>query len=484
MPELEFEPVIGLEIHIQLLTQSKAYSSDAASYGSHPNTHINVITLGHPGTLPRVNSKTIEFAVKLGIACGCDIRRENQFARKNYFYADLPKGYQITQDKTPICTGGSVRIKVSSVERVIGLTRIHMEEDAGKSMHDQDPYDSLIDLNRAGVPLLEMVSEPEISNSEEAGAFLTEVRKLVRYLDICDGNLEEGSMRCDANISIRPKGSNSFGTKVEVKNMNSIRNVQRAIEFEITRQTEVLRSGGTLSQETRSFDAVSGKTFSLRSKEAANDYRYFPEPDLNPVLVEESYIKQIKSLMPELPQALQNRFISDYKLSEYDTAILTENKQTALYFSRLCKNTSHYKAAANWMNGPIKSWLNENGFEIDDFPVPVEKVADIIELVESGAVSFSTAGQKIFPILVQSPNKNVRAIAQENNWIQERNEDEIKLWIAAAIERFPEKVKEYQAGKTGLIGLFMGEVMKISKGKADPKTANQLVKDALDTYPS
>ncbi len=475
-----YEPVIGLEIHIQLLTQSKAYSSDSASYGAHPNSNISAITLGHPGTLPRVNKRSIEFAVKLGLACGCEIRRENQFARKNYFYADLPKGYQITQDKTPICTGGSVKFKTAEGEKRINITRIHLEEDAGKSMHDQDPYDSLIDLNRAGVALLEMVSEPEIRSSEEAGAYLTEVRKLVRYLDICDGNLEEGSMRCDANISVRPKGSTTFGTKVEVKNMNSIRNVQRAIEFEIKRQIEAIEAGEALTQETRSFDAVNGSTFSLRSKEAANDYRYFPEPDLNPVLVEQDYIERVRSAMPELPDSLFERFTKTYGLSEYDAGVLIENKLIALYYNTLCTLTGNYKAAANWMNGPVKSWLNENGLELDEFPLKPSTLAELIQIIDQGKISFSTASQRVFPILVQNPDKKSIDIAQENNWIQDNNADELNAWIAEAIARYPDKVQEYKSGKTGLVGLFMGEVMKLSKGKADPKIANQLVQKALE----
>ena len=475
-----YEPVIGLEIHIQLLTQSKAYSSDSASFGAHPNSNISAITLGHPGTLPRVNKRSIEFAVKLGLACGCEIRRENQFARKNYFYADLPKGYQITQDKTPICTGGSIRFKTPNGEKRINITRIHLEEDAGKSMHDQDPYDSLIDLNRAGVPLLEMVSEPEIRSAEEAGAYLTEVRKLVRYLDICDGNLEEGSMRCDANISVRPKGSTTFGTKVEVKNMNSIRNVQRAIEFEIKRQIEAIEAGQTLTQETRSFDAVNGTTFSLRSKEAANDYRYFPEPDLNPVIVEKAYIENVRAAMPELPDSLFERFTKTYGLSEYDAGVLIENKLIALYYNTLCTLTGNYKAAANWMNGPVKSWLNENGLELDEFPLKPLSLAELIQIIEQGKISFSTASQRVFPILVQNPERKAIDIAQENNWIQENNADELNAWIAEAIARYPDKVQEYKSGKTGLVDLFMGEVMKLSKGKADPKVANQLVQKALE----
>lgn len=477
----KYEAVIGLEVHIQLLTQTKAYSSESAAYGAHPNEQVSVITLGHPGTLPRFNARSLEFAVKLGLACGCTITRENQFARKNYFYADLPKGYQITQDKTPICTGGAIRIKTAQGDKEIQLTRIHLEEDAGKSMHDQDPYDSLVDLNRAGVPLLEMVSEPELRSAEEAGAYLTEVRRLVRYLDICDGNLEEGSMRCDANISVRLRGAAEFGTKVEVKNMNSIRNVQRAIEFEINRQIESIEKGERISQETRSFEAVSGSTFTLRSKEQANDYRYFPEPDLCPVIVEESYIQHVRSAMPALPAELWKRFTTQYQLSEYDTGILTETKAIALYFDALCQRTTNYKAAANWMNGPVKSWMNENGLEMESFPIQPEALAQVISLIDANKISFTVASQRLFPALLEQPNAHAESLASQNNWLQASDVNELKGWIDEALAAFPEKVAEYKGGKTGLIGLFMGEVMKRSKGKADPKTSSQLLKETLDS---
>jgi aspartyl-tRNA(Asn)/glutamyl-tRNA(Gln) amidotransferase subunit B len=476
-----YEPVIGLEIHIQLLTQSKAFSADPAEYGAMPNTNISAITLGHPGTLPRFNKKAAEFAIKLGLACKSSITRENVFARKNYFYADLPKGYQITQDKTPVCTGGAIRIKLPEQEvRDIRITRIHMEEDAGKSMHDQDPYDSLIDLNRAGVPLLEMVSEPEIRSSDEAYAYLTEVRKLVRYLEICDGNMEEGSMRCDANISVRKKGESRFGTKVEVKNMNSIRNVQRAIEHEIDRQITLLEAGETISQETRSFDAVQGTTFSLRSKEAANDYRYFPEPDLSPLIIEADEIAAVKASMPPLPDELFERFVHAYGLSGYDAGNLTDNKPVALFFDTLCRMTSNYKAAANWVMGPVKSYLNERALEMDDFPLKPGKIADLIRLIDDGKLSFSVASQKVFPILTENPERTANGIAEDNNWIQDSNTDQIQTWVKQAIEKYPDKVLEYRSGKTGLIGLFMGEVMKLSQGKADPKMANNLMREALE----
>ena len=477
----KYEAVIGLEVHIQLLTKSKMYSSDSAEYGGLPNSQVSVITLGHPGTLPRVNKKAIEFAVKLGLAVDGKLRFENQFARKNYFYADLPKGYQITQDKTPFCNGGYICIKLKDgTEKKINLTRIHMEEDAGKSMHDQDATDTLVDLNRAGVPLLEMVSEPEICNGDEAYAYLSEVRKLVRYLDICDGNMEEGSMRCDANVSVRLKGSHAFGKKVEVKNMNSIRNVQRAIDFEFTRQIDLIETNQEIAGETRSFDAVKGITFSLRSKENANDYRYFPEPDLQPVYITEKYIKSVKETLPELPNQLYKRYVRDFKLSDYDAAVLTDTKAIAQYFNELTTHTQNHKAAANWLMVNIKSYLNENALDIEDFPVKPIQIAELISIIDDGKISHSSASQKIFPELVKTPAKKALQIAQELNLIQERNAAALQDLVNQVIAKYPEKVSEYKNGKVTLLGLFMGEVMKLSGGKADPKVTSQLVKESLE----
>ncbi|MGZ3863779.1 MAG: Asp-tRNA(Asn)/Glu-tRNA(Gln) amidotransferase subunit GatB [Bacteroidia bacterium] len=477
----KYEFVIGLEVHIQLLTKSKMYASDSAEYGGLPNTQVSPITLAHPGTLPKVNKKAIEFAVKLGLAVEGKLRYENQFARKNYFYADLPKGYQITQDKTPFCNGGHITIKLKDgSEKNINLTRIHMEEDAGKSMHDQDPTDTLVDLNRAGVPLLEIVSEPEIANGEEAYAYLTEVRKLVRYLDICDGNMEEGSMRCDANVSVRLKGAKEFGKKVEVKNMNSIRNVQRAIDFEFTRQIDLIEAGKEIAVETRSFNATDGSTFSLRSKEAANDYRYFPEPDLQPVYITEKYIAEVKQSLPELPNVLHKRYVKEFSLSEYDAAVLTDSKEIALYFNELVKHTKNYKAASNWLTVNIKSYLNENAVHITQFPVKAAQIAELISIIDEGKISHSSASQKIFPELIKNPAKSPLQIAQDLNLIQESNTDALQDLVDQAIAKYPEKVAEYKNGKVTLLGLFMGEVMKLSKGKADPKVTSALVKETLD----
>ncbi len=476
----KYEVVIGLEVHAQLLTKTKAYSSDENIYGAIPNTKTSVISLGHPGTLPRSNSKVIEYAVRMGIAVGSNIRERNEYARKNYFYADLPKGYQITQDTTPICNGGVIKIKdANGKPKDIKITRIHMEEDAGKSIHDLDPFNTLVDLNRAGVPLIEVVSEPDVRSSDEAYQYINEVRKLVRYLDICDGNMEEGSLRCDANISVMLKGATEFGTKVEVKNMNSTRNVKRAIEFEIDRQIALVEAGKEVSHETRSFNAANNTTVSMRHKEEANDYRYFPEPDLQAVIVTPEYIEQVKSKLPPLPNELYKKFTTEFGLSDYDTNILTDEKGIALYYNELCSKTKNYKSAANFVNGSIKSYLNEKAISIADFSITPERIASLISIVDDGKVSNTVATSKVFPAMLNC-NDTANKIATDNNWIQESNSDALADYITQAIAKYPEKAAEYKNGKKGLIGLFMGEVMKLSKGKADPKLANQLLRIELE----
>lgn len=477
----KYEAVIGLECHIQLLTKSKMYSSDAAEYGAMPNSNVSVVTLGHPGTLPKVNRKAIEFAVRLGLATKSTITKENQFARKNYFYADLPKGYQITQDKTPVCTGGYITFKLkNATEKQINLIRIHMEEDAGKSLHDIDPFETLIDLNRAGTPLLEIVTQPDFRTGEEAYAYLNEVRKLVRYLDICDGNMEEGSLRCDANISVRLKNAKEYGRRTEVKNMNSFRNVQRAIDFEIKRQIDLIEAGETIAMETRSFDAVNGNTFSLRSKENANDYRYFPEPDLQPVIITQEYIEKVKAELPPLPNDLYKKYVNELKLSDYDAGTLTDLKEIALYFNALIEHTKNYKSAANWVMVNIKSYLNENASHIDNFPLKPKVIAEIIALIDEGKISHAAASQKLFPALIANPSKQPGDLAFELDIIQNSNSNELQNLVEQAINKFPEKITEYKNGKVGLLGLFVGEAMKLSKGKADPKVINQLVKEQLE----
>jgi len=477
----KYETVIGLEVHAQLLTHSKAFSGDKNEFGSPPNTNISPITMGHPGTLPKMNKSTYEHAIRLGLACESNITEVNQFSRKNYFYADLPKGYQITQDDTPICTGGVVRIKLEDgTKKTINLTRIHMEEDSGKSIHDQSPFDTLIDLNRAGVPLLELVSEPELRSAEEAYQYLTEVRKLVRYLDVCDGNMEEGSLRCDANISVRLRGAKEFGKRVEVKNMNSIRNVHRAIEHEVARQIECVETGQEVLQETRSFNAADGTTTVMRTKEGAHDYRYFPEPDLQPLIVTQQDIDRIRETLPPLPGALFKKYTEELQLSEYDAGILTDSKPIALYFEKIIAHTTNYKAAVNWLMGDIKSYLNEQAITMEDFQVAPRAIADLIQLIDDKKVSNNLAAQKIFPALLAAPAKSPLAIAEENNWLLEENTDALAGFVAQAIEKHPEKVQAYKAGNKNLLGLFMGEVMKMSKGTADPQKANQLIREMLD----
>ncbi|MHC2990768.1 glutamyl-tRNA amidotransferase [Pontibacter sp. HJ8] len=476
----KYQAIIGLEVHAQLLTESKAYSSDSTEYGVLPNTNLSVITLGHPGTLPRINKRVVEMAVKMGLATNCDITRYNIYARKNYFYPDLPKGYQITQDKTPVCTAGYLDVKdAEGKDKRIGITRIHMEEDAGKSMHLAGETETLIDLNRAGVPLIEIVSEPDIRDSEEAYNYLMEIRRLVRYLEICDGNMEEGSLRCDANISVMLKDSPLWGTKVEVKNMNSFRNVQRSIEHEIERQIMVLENGGTVDSETRNFDANTGTTTAMRSKETLNDYRYFPEPDLPPLVIEHEWLERIRETMPSLPQELYKRFTQEFGLSEYDAGVLTDSKEIALYFEELCKYTRNYKAASNWVMGPVKSYLNELQLHIKDFPLQPHSIAEIIALVDENKVSHSVAAKKLFPYMLENPGVAAHQVAEEQNLLQESDSDSLQGIVAEVLAANPHKVEEYKAGKQSLIGMFMGEIMKKTKGKADPKVANKLLLEGL-----
>lgn len=477
----KYELVVGLEVHMQLQTKSKAYSGDANLYGALPNTNVNPISLGHPGTLPRMNRKSVEYAIRLGLACDMTINRNVHFARKNYFYADLPKGYQVTQDKTPICTGGFISIRDEEGKELrISITRAHLEEDAGKSMHDQDPFDTLIDLNRAGVPLIEVVSEPDIRSAKDAYSYLTELRKLIRYLDICDGNMEEGSMRCDANISVRLRGETKFGTRCEVKNMNSIRNVQRAIEHEMRRQIDIIEAGGQIVQETRSFDAASGTTFSLRSKELAHDYRYFPEPDLQPLVVSEEDIEKVRASMPELPNELYARYTVEYGLSDYDATMLINEKEVAMWYEELIRCTNNFKAACNWVLGPVKAYLNENALHIDDLRITPQQVAGIIALVDAGKISASAAAEKILPELAAGEHLTAQTVAENLNLIQDANEEDIKLLAKEVLTAWPDKVENYKKGNKGMLGLFMGELMKKSGGKANPKVASSIIQELLN----
>ncbi len=475
-----YELVVGLEVHAQLRTHSKAYSSDANAYGDHPNTNVSVVSLGHPGTLPVLNRAVVDHAIRLGLATGCTIAERMHFARKNYFYPDLPKGYQITQDSAPICTGGHVMIPVDGGEKRIGITRIHMEEDAGKSIHDVDPFHTLVDLNRAGVPLVEIVSEPDIRSGQEAYDYLVEVRRLVRHLDICDGNMEEGSLRCDANISVRPRGSDRFGTRCEVKNLNSFRNVMRAIEHEAQRQSEVLDAGGTVHMETRTFDAARGVTAGLRSKELAHDYRYFPEPDLAPLRVTPQHLERVRAAMPPLPRELRARYTGQLGLSAYDAGGLTDDKATALYFEAVLASCPNTKAAANWMMGDVRAWCNAQGRAMEDFPLPPARIAELIALIDAGAVSHSTASQRLFPLMLEQPGTPPQELAQRHDLLQQRDDGAVEAAMREAMARYPDKVQAYRQGNKGLLGLFMGEVMKATKGKADPRQANAVVRALLE----
>jgi aspartyl-tRNA(Asn)/glutamyl-tRNA(Gln) amidotransferase subunit B len=478
----KYELVVGLEVHAQLSTLSKAFSSDSAAFGAGPNQHVSPVSLGHPGTLPRINKKMVEYAVKMGLACNCSINLQNTFARKNYFYADLPKGYQTTQDQHPICLGGSVTVKLGDgTSKRVAIHHIHMEDDAGKSSHDQHDHYSLIDLNRAGVPLIEIVSEPDLRSAEEAGQFLIEIRRLLRYLDICDGNMEEGSMRCDANISIRLKGAAEYGNRCEVKNLNSIRNVQRAIEHEFTRQVAVVEEGGRIDQNTLNFNADTGETSVLRSKEMANDYRYFPEPDLLPVLITEELLAEIRSNMPALPNELFERYTTKLHLSDYDAGVIVADKEFSAYFEELIKYTSHYKSAVNWLMGPVRSYIHDNHIGLADIGLKPSALAGLIKLVDDGKVNNSVASHKLFPVLVKNSSLSAEQAAKELNLLISEDTDEVSEFIRTALAKYPDKVVEYQKGKKGVLGLFMGEVMKLSKGKIDPQKTNKLLIKELES---
>ena len=474
-----YEVVIGLEIHAQLATQSKLFCGDSNLFGGEANTRVSAISLAHPGTLPRTNKKAVELAVKLGLACECDIEQNNYFARKNYFYPDLPKGYQISQHTSPICKGGNVRITTTAGSRAVRLNRIHLEEDAGKSLHDQHPTKTFIDLNRAGTPLVEIVTEPDIYSAEEAGQFVAEIRKLVRWLGVSDGNMEEGSLRCDANISLRPAGSETLGTKVEVKNLNSIKHIKKAIEYEINRITERLLQGQPIIQQTRSFDADNDTTFALRDKEEANDYRYFPDPDLAPFVISAEALESYKASLPELPNALHQRLLQMEELSEYDAQQLSDDLFTAQYFEKVSLHTSNKKSIANWMLGPLRQWLNDNQLNFSQLPVSAVNLAKMIDMIESGELSFSTAVSRLLPELIKE-EKSPRELAETLNILQTANESLLAEWIQEVMNKMPDKVQEYRKGKKGLLGVFIGEVKKISGGKADPQKVTQLLQEKLN----
>ena len=471
-----YETIIGLEVHVQLSTKSKAYCSDSNLFGQPPNTCISPISLGYPGTLPKVNKEVIKSAVKLGLALNCNITKYNLYARKNYFYPDLPKGYQITQDTTPICTGGYVELKEG---KKVALTRIHMEEDAGKSIHDLDPLYSLIDYNRAGVPLLEIVSEPEIRSPEEAYSYLQEIRKLVRHLGISNGNMEEGSLRCDANISIRPLGSKELRNRVEVKNINSFKNVMKAIQLEVARQTKCYDNNLSVDQETRNYNAASNSTTVLRSKEEAHDYRYFTEPDIPPVILDAEFIDTIKKDMPTLPKERYIEYTNKFKLSHYDAQLLTEDKKLSDFFNEIITHTNNYKVVANLLMGVVKSYMNEHSLKIQDLNIKSSSIAELADMISENKISHIMVGQKLFPEMIKS-SKAPGELAIEKGWIQKNNTEDIESLVDKAMKKFPDKVQAYKNGNTNLLGLFMGEIMRESKGRLNPKSINEILKKKLE----
>lgn len=475
----KYEAVIGLEVHAQLLTKTKLFSGDGISFGAAPNTQVSPVSLAHPGTLPVMNKEVIALAVKLGLALDCRIEQHNYFARKNYFYPDLPKGYQVSQHTAPICIGGFLSINGEAGKKDVRLNRIHMEEDAGKSLHDLFKNETAIDLNRAGTPLLEIVTEPDMHSAEEAYSFLTELRKLVRWLDVCDGNMEEGSLRCDANISVRLKGATTLGTRVEVKNLNSIRNVKKAINIEIGRLISITESGENVKQETRSFNADTNTTFSLRTKEEADDYRYFPEPDLPPFNIDSEYINAIKTLMPELPAVLEQKYTSEFGLSAYDAALICTDRTDAAFYESIAAKTGNYKSAANWITGPVRNYCKENNISIPAFPISADALSALIRLTDNGKIHFNNASGRLMEAMITENNASPEILAASMDLLQEKDSNLMDTWVDEVLAAMPDKVKEYKAGKKALIGLFAGQVKKLSKGKADMEAITRLLQEKL-----
>ncbi len=474
----KYEAIIGLEVHAQLLTKSKAFCGCSTKFGKSPNSNTCPICLGHPGVLPVLNKDVVEYTIKMGLATGCRINQKSIFSRKNYFYPDLPKGYQISQYEEPICEHGKIMIKLKDgSEKKIGITRIHMEEDAGKSIHDQG-YETLIDVNRCGVPLMEIVSDPDMNSADEAYQYLSKIKQLVQYLEICDGNMEEGSLRCDANISVRLKGANKLGTKRELKNMNSFRNVERAIEFEITNQIEILEDGGNINQQTLLWNADLNETIPMRSKEEAHDYRYFPDPDLLPVIVNNEWKSEIGNNLPELPDIRIERMIKQYNLPIYDVEILTQNKFIADYYEEVTRITSEYKIASNWIMTDILKIINEEKIDIKNFPVSAEDLGELINIIKDGTIS-SKIAKEIFPIML-AEKKKPSTIVQEKNLTQISNSGDIEKIINQVLDNNSSEVKTYLSGKDKVFGFLIGKIMKETKGKANPNLVNELLHKSLE----
>jgi aspartyl-tRNA(Asn)/glutamyl-tRNA(Gln) amidotransferase subunit B len=479
---MSYEAVIGLEVHAELLTESKVFCGCSAKFGAPANQNTCPVCLGMPGALPVLNRRVVEFAIRAGLAAGCNIARHSRWARKNYFYPDLPKGYQISQYELPLCLNGHIDIEDDGAPKQVRLTRIHMEEDTGKNIHDAHSDASLVDFNRCGVPLLEIVSEPDIRSPQQAGAYLRKLRALLQYLEICDGNMEEGSFRCDANVSIRPRGATQFGTKVEIKNMNSFRAVEHALEYEIKRQAQVLDEGGRLVQETRLWDPDREVTRPMRSKEYADDYRYFPEPDLLPLAVSEEWIERVRRELPELPDARRERFVQEYGLPAYDAEVLTLRKDVADYYEAAVRRYGNPKALSNWVMGDVLRIIRErkldNTLVIHDWPVPPERLAAMVELIDSGEISGKIA-KSVFDEMVSSGKTPVQIVA-EQGLTQISDEAAILSAIDAVLTANADKVAQYRSGKDKLFGFFVGQVMKATQGKANPQKLNELLRARLD----
>ena len=473
---MNYEAVIGLEVHAQLKTESKIFSSASASFGGSPNSHVNPLCLGMPGVLPVLNKKALKFAVKAALATNCKINLKSRFARKNYFYPDLPKGYQISQYEEPFSEHGWLEVESGDATRKINITRIHMEEDAGKLIHEDSLTSSHVDLNRAGVPLIEIVSEPEIATAEEAVSYVRKIRSILQYIGVCDGNMEEGSLRCDANISVRPEGSDKLGTKAEIKNLNSFRFIQKAIEYEISRQTALIESGEKIVQETRLFDSKKGVTFSMRSKEEAHDYRYFPDPDLLPVLLEDSWVKELKESLPELPDAKLERFVSEYALTSEEASLLTSSRDLSEYFEQCLKTYGNPKQLSNWITTELLREL-DNDEDIKDFPVTPEMLSELLKLADDGVINRKIA-KEIFPEMISS-RATAAEIIKAKGIEQISDSSEIEEIVKGIIEAHPGEVERYKAGDEKLMGFFVGQVMKETKGKANPKLVNETIKKLI-----
>ena len=479
MDNKAYEVVIGLEVHAQLLTKTKLFCGDTTLFGQEPNTQVSIVSLAQPGTLPKMNKEVIRLAVRLGLATHSAIVQQNYFARKNYFYPDLPKGYQVSQHTTPICKGGFLEISTGNEKKTVRLNRIHMEEDAGKSIHDEASAYTKLDFNRAGTPLLEIVTEPDLRSAEEAAAYVTTLRKLVRHLDVCDGNMEEGSLRCDVNISVRRKGEEKLGTKVEIKNLNSIRFIKKAVEYESRQLVQKLESGETILQQTKGWDEATATTYVIRTKEDEDDYRYFPEPDLPPFHITAEEIEAVRKAMPPLQSEIKENLQTTYGLSSYDASLLAEDTELAGLFFAVTKETGNYKAAANWMIGPVKNYLSQEDKSLDQSSVNASTIAQLISLIDRGLISFGIASQKIFPHLLSHPQTDVEAyIKSENLALQSANET--AAHIEAALAKHAQKITEYKKGKKGLLSLFVGEVMKLSKGKANAEEVTKKISEKLN----